>query len=326
MNTVLNFRIIISRPNILHKLLRKKKQASTPSLIDLLRQTTDRLRPLCSNSTHKNRVTAVNNFEKYLLQASRNDSPITVRNITAADVKAYELWAFEQGFNEGYISLNMRSLRVLFNHINNSGTELFKLVRTSNCQTKKRAVSEDTIKQIRQLKLQEGTNLELARDIFLFCFHGMGIPLIDAIQLKKSQLKGNEITYHRQKTKRMVTITVNEELKDILNHLAPKDSPYLLPVLTTEDRTEARRQYKRFYQRYMRALAKLETMLDADCHLTSYTPRHSWASIAYSRGVDINIIAQALGHANSNITYLYIKEINNFLLKKANDIVTKAVM
>lgn len=317
--------MIYQHLNNIHHFLFKKRKLNSCSIIDQLRQEMERMRPLCSYSTHKNRVTAVNNFEKYLLQHSRNGSPITISSMTAADVRAYELWAFDQGYNEGYVALNMRSLRVLFNHINGSGAELFKLVRTKNCQTKKRAVSEDTIKQIRQLKLPEGTTLDRSRDIFLFCFHGMGIPLIDAAMLRKSQLKGNEITYHRQKTKRMVTITVNDELRELLKRLAPKDSPYLLPILTTENRTEARRQYRRFYQRYMRALVKLETLLDADGHLTSYTPRHSWASIAYSKGVDINIIAQALGHANSNITYLYIKEINNLLLERANDVVTRAV-
>ena len=187
-------------------------------------------------------------------------------------------------------------------------------------------MSEETIKLTRELKLTEGSNLNLARNVFLFCFYGMGIPLIDAVMLRKSQLSNNEITYRRHKTGRMVTIPVSKELKQLLNRLTPKHSPYLLPVLTTTDRIEAKRQYRRFYQRYMRALTKLEILLCADCHLTSYTPRHSWASIAYKNGININIIAQALGHSNTNTTYSYIQEINNFMLESANNIVTKAVM
>ena len=175
------------------------------------------------------------------------------------------------------------------------------------------------------LRIGNGTSIALARDIFLFCFYGMGIPLIDAVMLRKSQLQGGYISYRRQKTNRKVKIRVSAELQRLLDLLSPADSPYLLPILTTNDRTEAKRQYRRFYQRYMRALAKIATLSNLDYRITSYTPRHSWASIAYKNNVDINIIARALGHANTNITYAYIKEINDSQLESANIIVAHAV-
>ena len=122
----------------------------------------------------------------------------------------------------------------------------------------------------------------------------------------------------------MVKIPVCQELQQLLKRLSPKDSPYLLPVITG-NRTDKMRQYKTFYQRYMRSMAKIERMINSDCHLTSYTPRHSWASIAYKQGISINEIAQALGHSNANVTYHYVMELSSLQLAIANNKVLMAV-
>ena len=325
MNTSFTIRINRNATHYFNTLFRKKRKADSHSIIVLFRQTITKTRNQCKESTHKNKVTAVNAFERFLNKTKKGTSPITIDNLTADHIKAFERWALDEGQSPGYVALHMRNLRALINRINGRGNELFRLVRTANCQTEKRAVSEDTIKQIRELELAENTSIALTRDIFLFCFYGMGIPLIDAVMLRKSQLQGGYISYRRQKTNRKVKIKVSAELQQLLDLLSPADSPYLLPILTTNDRADAKRQYLRFYQRYMRALRKIETLLDLDYHITSYTPRHSWASIAYRNNVDINIIARALGHANTNITYAYIKEINDSQLESANIIVTRAV-
>jgi len=75
----------------------------------------------------------------------------------------------------------------------------------------------------------------------------------------------------------------------------------------------------------MRALRGISIKIGGTHRLTSYTPRHSWASIAYQKGVNINVIARALGHANANITLIYIKEISDPQLENANHIVMQAI-
>ena len=262
----------------------------------------------------------------YIKCMTINPAPDEVyENITPGQIKALERWLLDSGMSPNYTALLMRSMRALINRINQRGCELFKDVRTQRCQTVKRAVDELVIKRLRTMKL-DNPKEDQARNIFLFCFYGMGIPLIDAAMLKKTQLKNGHISYRRQKTGRLVTIAVGPELEQLIKHLSQNDSAYLLPILTSADRTETQRQYRRFYQRYMRALRKLSVGLNSECHLTSYTPRHSWASIAYKNGIDINVIARALGHANTNITYLYIKEINDTQLECANRLVMQALL
>ena len=66
-------------------------------------------------------------------------------------------------------------------------------------------------------------------------------------------------------------------------------------------------------------------MMQLESNLTSYTPRHSWASIAHKKGIYINVISQALGHSNTKTTSIYIKEIENEQLEQANKIVISAI-
>ena len=294
-------------------------------IISSFRQVITQIGPEVARSTLKNYVTAVNKLEKYLNETQPGQLT-TPYNITPGQIKAHERWMLDSGMSPNYTALHMRNLRALINRINQRGNELFKDVRTQRCQTVKRAVSEDVIRQLRQIRLDHRPKDNLARNIFLFCFFGMGIPLIDAVFMKKSQLRNGVITYYRRKTRRMVSVVVEDELQAVINALNTDDSsPYLLPILKNDSTAACEKEYRRFYLRYMRALHRLSDDLGLESYLTSYTQRHTWASIAYKYNGDVNTISQSLGHANANITSIYIKEISNSQTKRVNNLVIKAV-
>ena len=300
------------------------EETAKVSVIEQLREVIGTLRPTVAPSTHKNRVTAVNTLERFFQEEMPDREVVTAGSITADTIKAFERWSFDQNYKANYVAQNMSNLRKLIKEVRSDGGELFSLVKTSNCQTEKKAVSEETIKKIREAQLASARDI-LAKDIFLFCFFCMGMPLIDAAFLKKSQLKAGYITYFRHKTHRQVRVKIIPEIKEILDRLTDDESPYLLPILTSENHEEAMRQYYQFYQRYRRALGKISPQLGLEGKLTSYTPRHSWATIAFKKGIDINTISRALGHANTNITMTYIREIEDYQLTDANLVVCNAV-
>lgn len=295
-------------------------------VVGLLRKEIATTRCMCTESTYKNKVTAVNAFEKFVNEKWYKSTPYSIADLTPDHIKAFEHWLLNKGYSPNYASLHMRCLRALLNRIDGSGSLLFKHVRTSNCQTVKRALNEQTIRDIRDKELPRDSNMAAARHIFMFCFYCMGMPLIDAVMLKKSQLKDGYISYCRQKTGRLVNIPVSPQLAQLIQQLPATTSPYLLPVITATDRAGAYHQYKNFYQRYRRQLQKLSHMLTDKPHLTSYVVRHSWASIAYQHNGNINAISRACGHSNANTTYLYIRDISDTELVEIGNIVAKAVM
>ena len=302
-----------------------KHELLNSSIVKQLREEIALTRSLCRESTHKNKVTAVNVFERFLTETQQHTT-VTIKTVTPDHFKAFECWLLKHGYSPNYAALHMRCLRALINRINGNGSQLFSNVRTSNCQTMKRAVNAYTIKQLNNMKLPFGSAIAQARDIFLFCFYCMGIPLIDAVMLKKNQVMDRCISYRRQKTGRLVNIPISQELSQLIQRLSISSSIYLLPILTSENKTETYHQYKRFYQRYRRNLLKLDKLLKDDVHLTSYTARHTWASIVYQHGGNINAISRALGHTNTNTTYSYIRDINDSELATTNEIALKAIM
>ncbi|MCD7848898.1 MAG: tyrosine-type recombinase/integrase [Parabacteroides sp.] len=59
--------------------------------------------------------------------------------------------------------------------------------------------------------------------------------------------------------------------------------------------------------------------------LTSYVFRHTWASEAYKRHVEISVISQALGHSTEKMTRNYLAQLNPEEIIKANKIVSNKV-
>lgn len=271
---------------------------------------------LCSTSTTENRKTAVKAFQQFLLE--RGEAAIRFQDVTADHIRAFERWSLDRGLRLNYVRCNLRNLRAVVNRIDGRGRLLFEGVRTSNAQTDKRAIGEEDVRRMEDVRLPQGSMRALARQIFLFCFYAMGIPLIDAAYLRKEQLRDGYILYYRHKTHRQVKVKVVPRLREIIDQLADKRSPYLLPILTTDDRRKAMGQYRRFLQRYNRALTSIAEEYMPGVRLTSYSPRHTWASIAFKRGVSINVISQALGHANTRTTQNYIRDISGEQLDEAN--------
>jgi len=56
-------------------------------------------------------------------------------------------------------------------------------------------------------------------------------------------------------------------------------------------------------------------------HITTYTIRHSWATIAKFMGISTEIISEGLGHNSLKTTQIYLKSFTNHVLDEANELV-----
>lgn len=52
-----------------------------------------------------------------------------------------------------------------------------------------------------------------------------------------------------------------------------------------------------------------------------YISRHTWASIAKSCGIAVEVISEALGHASITTTEGYLKQFDNDEIEKANKVI-----
>ena len=56
-------------------------------------------------------------------------------------------------------------------------------------------------------------------------------------------------------------------------------------------------------------------------HSTTYTIRHSWATIAKFMGISTEVISEGLGHNSLKTTQIYLKSFTNSVLDEANEMV-----
>lgn len=262
--------------------------------------------------TMENELTAVRSF------CSFTGRGLTMAGITPELIRTYERWMREKGLKPGTAALYLRSLRAVLNRCGADGTRLFNGVHTGGVRTEKRSISEKDLMKIVKAELPPDSSLARARELFLFSLIGMGMAPVDMAFLKKSDIKEGRIEYQRRKTGVSITADMVPILRNIANHYSGTGTPYLFPLLKSTDPQEAEREYRRFLNWYNRKLAKLSGILGLERRITSYTSRHTWASLAFRYGVDLAFISKGLGHTNPLTTRAYLKEIDNTDLGDAN--------
>ena len=246
--------------------------------------------------------------------------------LTPGLLKRFEQKLFRQGCRRNTVSLYLRMIRAAYNHATQAGfarrmpSGLFAGVFTGIARTGKRAVSLSTLSRLYQADLQAHPRLDEARNLFLLSFYLRGIPFVDLINLRKSDVRGDRIHYCRSKTGSPLSVDIEPCIRELLHRYAAQSpgSPYLLPVLTAGG---GRRDYDRYQsalRRYNRELAQLSGLLCLPVCLSSYVARHSWATIAYRDHTPVAEISESLGHASEKITYHYLAGFENSELRKIN--------
>ena len=265
-------------------------------------------------------VSTISNFRCVLKSLKRFlNRDIAISEIDSCMLESYDKWLRDNDVCLNSISCYMRSLRSLMSKIcGEESRQMFRNVFTGRTKTDKRAIPESYISRIKAMSLKKGSFLSLARDVFLFSFYALGMPFVDICFLRKSQISDGQLSYERHKTGQKVVVCLEPCMTEIINRYQRKDSDYVFPLLQSTEPKEAYRQYLSRLSSYNKALIRLAQLAGIASRLTSYTPRHTWASVAYNSNIDLPVISKALGHANPQTTLTYIKEINDDRLVEAN--------
>ena len=170
---------------------------------------------------------------------------------------------------------------------------------------------------------------QAALDYFRLMFLCRGMPFIDLAHLRKRDLQGRYLVYLRHKTRRPMRVELCPEALRLLRKYGKEnpDSPYLLPILgaDTPGGWELYKDYQDALRLFNRDLARAMEFLLPGVRISSYTARHTWATLAYHMGLPLGVISQSLGHASIRVTETYLKPFENERLDKANKQLIAAV-
>lgn len=265
--------------------------------------------------------TALRSFRRY-----REDEDLLLECVTSEVMEGYQAWLQLGGATQNTVSFYLRILRAVYNRaVEEELTENrrpFRHVYTGVDKTVKRGLPLPMLRKIKNLDLSLKPDVAYARDMFLLSFMLRGMSFIDMAFLKKSDLNHGYITYRRRKTHQQLTIAWTADMQKIVDRYPKNSTDYLLPIIRKKVRNE-RCVFKNTGEKINRHLKEIGEMVGLSIPLTMYVARHSWASIAKSRGVPLSVISEGLGHEKESTTRIYLSSLDSSVVDKANNMILK---
>ena len=240
----------------------------------------------------------------------RRGKDLGIEEVTSELIQSYQSWLKQRGVVANTSSFYMRVLRAVYNKAVKKNLTVqqrpFEEVYTGIDKTQKRALTIEALRLLRNLDLSHKKKLAYARDLFMFSFY----------------------TYHRKKTGQKLVIGLESCMAEIIERYSSftKDSDYVLPILHSDNPRNIQVQYYNALRYQNIQLKKIEKLLDIPhLHLTTYVPRHAWASIARENGVSLSVISEGMGHTSEKTTRIYLASLSQVVMDEANHKVLSSI-
>lgn len=227
-------------------------------------------------------------------------------------------WMIAQELSKNTRRNVLSTLRALYNHAvtrevipRHDKNPFEKLIKPA--KTAKKAQPIEVIKQLRELDLKEGQRMWHYRNYFLFSLNAQGMNFADVAMLKPNDILTNPFYYTRLKlrgTGDKIEVWKTPEMQSIIDMYYDKNNSFLFPILKEPINANERsyQMYKNKMREYGRVLKSLASKLGID-NLTSYTPRHTYGSLADQKGIDRRLIQKRFGHTSFATTQIYLDDL-----------------
>ena len=250
---------------------------------------------------------------------------VRMSEVDLAFVRRYEDFLYSNGASGNTVSYYLRNLRSLYNQAVTDGYHPrgeypFAKAQTRPAKTVKRALSRTDMQNLADLNLENEPELEFTRDLYLFSFYAQGMAFVDIVLLKKTDICNGVLTYSRHKSKQLIRIVVTPKLQGVIDKYHTENE-YLFPIISGEY-ASGYQKYRLALGRINRHLKKIAVVADIKVPLTTYTARHTWATLARDYGAPISVISAGLGHTSEEMTRVYLKDFDVSMLNQVNSIVT----
>ena len=242
-------------------------------------------------------------------------------DINVKFLKEYEKWNVQKENSRTTVGIYLRPLRHIFaraiqhpsRFISISPFNKYKIPKT---QSGKTALKKNQLKLIYEYQAPEGSQEEFYKDIWLFSYFANGINMKDICKLKYSNIKGNNIEFIRAKTKdtnqttKSIRIVLTSDLNRIIEQYGTKPETkenYIFNFLKSGlNDNEELRLIKLNTRRVNKYIKEIAEKLEINEEVSTYTARHSFATILKNAGVAPAFIGESLGHTSLKTTESYL--------------------
>ena len=190
-----------------------------------------------------------------------------------------------------------------------------------------------TLEQIGQIaRYDDGSEATAKyRDYWLFLYLCNGINVADFVRLRYRDIVNGEICFVRQKTARTtrtrkeIRVVVTDRMQAIIDRWGnpPSSDHFLFPILDgSEDAMRQKLKTQYFTRAVNKRMATIGEALGIG-NISTYTARHSFATVLKRAGANIAYISESLGHNDLKTTENYLASFEREERVKNAELLTK---
>lgn len=241
--------------------------------------------------------------------------------VTVTWMKKFELFMLKQDRSYTTIGMYGRAMRSIYNEAIKAG-----IMRSSQYpfgkdkyelpqgEGRKMAL---TLKQIKDIVAYSDGNesTERYRDLWFFSYLCNGINMIDMLKLQFKDIENDEISFYRSKTirtskkKTKIQVVVTPEMKKIINKWGNESktpNDFIFPYLKGgESAQDIKKRVADVTKRINLRMKTISEELELP-RISTYTARHSFATVLKRSGANIAYISESLGHNDLKTTENYL--------------------
>ena len=246
---------------------------------------------------------------------------VPLEYVTVTWLKKFEKHLLSTGKNYTTVGMRCRALRAIMNDAMSAGIIKEKQYPFGRGKyeipTGKGRKQALTLQQIKMLvTYSDGSEaIEHYRDLWFFSYLCNGINFSDLITLKYSNIRNGEICFIRSKTiitsrvKKEICAVITPEMQAIMDRWGnPDKSPdsYIFGFLNGDETPlQIKNRVRDVISNCNRRLRKIGKAIGIE-GLSTYTARHSYATVLKRSGANIAYISESLGHNDLKTTENYL--------------------
>ncbi len=262
---------------------------------------------------------------------------LTFAEITPSFLREYHKSMVDNNRSVTTISIYIRSLRALYNGQSIDKT-LYPFGRGKSKYTVptsknvKKALTLDEVAKIYNYVTKHQTK-EMARDYWMFLYLCNGMNVKDMCLLKWSNINKDILTYERSKTsstkaeKNIIRVAIKPETKVIIQKWgtkSKKSTDFIFPHISGDmDAERQRKVYQQLTKTINKYIKEIVEELEIPHHVTTYSARHSFATVLKRSGANISMISDLLGHSDLKVTQNYLDSFEDEQIQTQTDVLTK---
>ncbi|MBR3291965.1 MAG: site-specific integrase [Bacteroidales bacterium] len=288
------------------KLMQWFNRSNKTDLFDLGEKRLIQLKAEGRYSSYRNTRATLRKLSRF-----RGGKPLPLGAVTPELVAGFREYLIkEEGNCNSTVTENIKILSLLLNQAGVSHDPCSGMMLKRE-EHRRNYLLEEELDRMMALRLEEGSELDRARDIFyLECRTGLRIS--DLLQLCWGSFNGETLQVKMQKTQREVTVPVTKSVRRILEkyrHLFSSAEERIFPFLGMEEwRTDEFSLSRALVAATCRVNQLVKQIADRagiKKNISTHVGRHTFATMLISKGASIYEVKELLGHRDVKVTQVY---------------------